>query len=116
MASLNGWATFIPPRLGSPHERPVGGCPPCNFPSEDDLRGACQDLLRSWDATYIGVEEISLGRADQEADPIRFLLVLAFASHAHHLTGTACSMLDGDDYPSAVPLLRVAYESALTAA
>lgn len=89
---------------------------PAIAPSEGDLRGACEDLLRSWDATYLGVEEVSLGRADQEADPIRFLLVLAFAAHAHHLTGTACSMLDGGDYPSAVPLLRVAYESALTAA
>ncbi len=47
---------------------------------------------------------------------MRFLLVLAFVSHAHHLTGMACSILDGDDYASAVPLLRVAYESALTAA
>jgi hypothetical protein len=97
-------------------EDPSEVVPPAIAPSEGDLRGACEDLLRSWDATYLGVEEISLGRADQEADPIRFLLVLAFASHAHHLTGTACSMLDGGDYPSAVPLLRVAYESALTAA
>lgn len=85
-------------------------------PSEGDLRGACEDLLRSWDLTYLGADEVSLGRADQEPDPVRFLLVLAFASHAHHLTGTACSILNGDDYASALPLLRVAYESALTAA
>jgi hypothetical protein len=85
-------------------------------PTEGDLRGACEDLMRSWDATYLGAAEVTLGRDDQEPDPDRFLLVLAFASHAHHLTGTACSILDGDDYASAVPLLRVAYESALTAA
>lgn len=84
-------------------------------PSEFDLRGACEDLLRSWDVTYLGSEEVSLGRDDQEPDPVRFLLVLAFASHAHHLTGTACSILNEGDYASAVPLLRVAYESALTA-
>ena len=85
-------------------------------PSENDLRGICEDLLRSWDATYLGVGEVSLGRDDQEIEPARLLLVLAFAAHAHHLTGTACSILDGNDYASAVPLLRVAYESALTAA
>jgi hypothetical protein len=84
-------------------------------PSEDDIRGACEDLLRSWDATYLGAEEISLGREDQDLDPVRYLLVLAFASHAHHLTGTTCSLLNDGDYASAVPLLRVAYESALTA-
>ena len=88
--------------------------PGCS-PSEDALRGACEDLLRSWDVTYLGAEEISLGREDQEPDAVRFLLVLAFAAHAHHLTGTACSLLNDDDYASAVPLLRVAYESALTA-
>lgn len=85
-------------------------------PSEGDLRGACEDLLRSWDATYLELEEVSLGRDDQEPDPVRFLLVLAFVSHAHHMTSAACSILNGGDYASAVPLLRVAYESALTAA
>ena len=88
---------------------------PGRAPTEDALRGACEELLRSWDTTYLGAKEISLGRKDQKPDAVRFLLVLAFAAHAHHLTGTACSILADDDYASAVPLLRVAYESALTA-
>ncbi|MDP3950544.1 hypothetical protein [Microbacterium sp.] len=88
---------------------------PGHAPDEDALRGACEDLLRSWDEIYLVAEEVSLGRDDQEPDPVRFLLVLAFTSHAHHLTGSACSLLNDDDYASAIPLLRVAYESALTA-
>lgn len=84
-------------------------------PSEDDLRGACEDLLRSWEATYLDAKSVTLGREDQQPDEVRFILVLAFAAHAHHVTARACEILDEDDYATGVPLLRVAYESALTA-
>lgn len=94
---------------------PLGPVDPEHGVTEDELRTVCADLLESWDSSYLSKDEIALGREDQDPDPVRFRVVLAFAAHAHHLTGTACSLLHQGDHASALPLLRVAYESALTA-
>jgi hypothetical protein len=85
-------------------------------PSEDDLRGVCEDLLRSWSQAYSDKGSIELGREDQVPDAVRFTVVLAFVAHSHHVTTTAADLMHADDYLSAIPLLRLGYESALTAA
>lgn len=92
-----------------------GGEPDDAAPTEETLRAVCADLLEHWDAAYTGAGSVTLGHEDQELDPVRFGVVLAFASHTHHVTGTACHLMADGDYPSAIPLLRLAYESALTA-
>lgn len=84
-------------------------------PSEDELRGVCEDLLRSWASELSDRESIELGTKDQPVDPQRFSVVFAFVAHTHHITTTAADLMHADDYASAVPLLRVGYESALTA-
>lgn len=85
-------------------------------PSEDELRGVCEHLLCSWVETFSGVDSINLGREDQSPDDVRFSIVLAFAAHAYHVTTAAADLMHADDYLSAIPLLRLGYESALTAA
>lgn len=85
-------------------------------PSEDELRGVCEDLLRSWVAAFSGADSVSLGREDQVPDDVRFSIVLAFAAHAYHVTTAAADLMNADDYLSAIPLLRLGYESALTSA
>ena len=85
------------------------------MPDEAALRVLCADLLEdghAWLAASGG--ELTLGRPDQEADHVRFASAFSFAAHAYHLVGVACGLLHERDYASAVPLLRVAYESAIT--
>lgn len=85
-------------------------------PDEDTLRALCADLLEDWHATLASADgSLSLGREDQDVDPVRFATAFAFVAHAHHLVETACRLLHEKDYAAAVPLLRVAYESAITA-
>jgi hypothetical protein len=85
-------------------------------PNEATLRSLCADLLNDWHATLASAAgSLSLGRDDQEVDPVRFSTAFAFVAHAHSLVGTACRLLHERDYAAAVPLLRVAYESAVTA-
>lgn len=80
------------------------------------LRALCANLLNDWHSALASAEgSLSLGREDQDVDPVRFATAFAFVAHAHHLVGTACRLLQEEDYASAVPLLRVAYESAITA-
>jgi hypothetical protein len=85
-------------------------------PSEDDLRSVCEYLLRSWTQAYSGIGSIDLGSEDQEPDAVRFTIVLAFVAHSHHVTTAAADLMYAGDYLSAIPLLRLGYESALTAA
>lgn len=85
-------------------------------PSEDELRGVCEDLLRGWTEAYSGIGSIDLGSEDQVPDGVRFAVVLAFVAHSHHVTTAAADLMHVGDYLSAIPLLRVGYESALTAA
>lgn len=86
------------------------------IPDEDELRGLCADLLSDWDlALNSSNGHLTLGRSDQAADPARFATTFAFVAHAHHLVKAACELLANGDYASAVPLLRVAYESAISA-
>lgn len=104
------WESALPevtPPLGD-EEVPV--------PSEDDLRGVCQDLLRNWTQAYSDTDSIELGSEDQVPDAIRFTIVLAFVAHSHHVTTAAADLMRAGDYLSAIPLLRLGYESALTAA
>lgn len=84
-------------------------------PSEDELRGVCEGLLRSWAETYSGIESIEMGSEEQTPDAVRFTIVLAFVAHTHHITTAAADLMHAGDYSSAIPLLRVGYESALTA-
>lgn len=83
--------------------------------TEDDLRGVCELLGKSWDSTFGSLKSLEMGRADQDLDADRFVIVYAYAAHAQMLTVSACEHLVGLDYVVAGPLLRVAYESALTA-
>lgn len=85
-------------------------------PTEDELRDVCGVMLRSWADAYSGVGSIELGLEDQTPDAVRFTIVFAFASHAHHVTTAAADLMAAGEYMSAIPLLRVGYESALTAA
>lgn len=85
-------------------------------PSEEQLRVLCSDLLRDWAGAYVKNGSVELGREDQEADSVRFTVVLAFVAHTHHVTAAAAQLMHAGDYPSAIPLLRVGYETALTAA
>lgn len=85
-------------------------------PSEDEIRGVCEDLLRSWTQAFSGVGSIDLGSEDQLPDAVRFTIVLAFVAHSHHETTAAADLMHAGDYLSAIPLLRLGYESALTAA
>jgi hypothetical protein len=84
-------------------------------PSEDELRGVCADLLRSWAATFAGIDSVDLGNDGEPADPVRFGVVLSFAAHSHHVTTTAADLMHTENYASAIPLLRLSYETALTA-
>lgn len=83
--------------------------------TEDDLRRVCELLGKSWDSTFGSLTSLEMGRADQDLDADRFMIVYAYAAHAQMLTVSACEHLVGLDYVVAGPLLRVAYESALTA-
>ena len=86
------------------------------MPDEATLRELCADLLNDWHATLASADgSLGLGREDQHVDPVRFATAFSFVGHAHHLVGTACRLLHERDYAAAVPLLRVAYESAVTA-
>lgn len=84
--------------------------------SEDELRGVCENLLRNWAETYSGIESIDLSSRDQVPDAVRFSVVFVFAAHTHHVTTTAADLMHAGDYLAGIPLLRVGYESALTAA
>ncbi len=95
----------------SSHDQPEG-----QAPTEEELRGLCGDLLRSWRDAFLHMEAIQLGVAGEVPDSTRFSVVLAFAAHTHHVTTAACDLMYAGDYASAIPLLRVGYESALTAA
>lgn len=85
-------------------------------PSKDELRGVCEDMLRDWVDAYSGIGSIDLGSKAQVPDGVRYTIVLAFAAHTHHVTTAAADLMHAGDYLSAIPLLRVGYESALTAA
>jgi hypothetical protein len=89
---------------------------PDSAPSEDQLRDACAELLTSWATLFTGVESVDLGVEGQAPDAVRFAVVLSLAAHAHHVTTVAADLMHAEDYLSAIPLLRVGYESALTAA
>lgn len=108
-----------PLRLSLPFmEQPVSSpdsADPNEVPSEDELRMLCEELGKGWDSTFGSMAGLEMGREDQYPDPVRFPIVYAFAAHAHTLTATACEHLARLDYAAAGALLRVAYESALTA-
>ena len=84
-------------------------------PTEDDLQRVCEDLCKSWDSTFGNVANFEMGRADHDLDSGRFMIVYAYAAHAQKLTVSACKHLADLDHAVAGALLRVAYESALTA-
>ncbi|MBC7285994.1 hypothetical protein [Hoeflea sp.] len=88
---------------------------PDEGPTEDELQRVCEELGKSWYSVFENLTNLELGREDQELDPHRFLIVYAYAAHAQKLTVSACHHLVDLDYAVAGPLLRVAYESALTA-
>ena len=85
-------------------------------PTEERLRELCGELLTGWRDAYSGIGSIDLGAGDQEPDAARFAVVLAFVAHTHHVTTAAADLMHADNYLAAIPLLRVGYESALTAA
>lgn len=101
--------------MEQPVSSPDPAIDPDEVPTMEEFQGLCEELGKGWDSTFGNLTSLQMGREDQRPDPVRFPIVYAFAAHAHTLTATACDHLAGLDYAAGGALLRVAYESALTA-
>lgn len=79
------------------------------LPSDDDLVGLIDSLIVSWDA----LASVDI-RVEDRTTLARFGLAYGLAAHAHRLARVAHPLLTGGRVLEAIPLVRAAYEAALT--
>lgn len=78
----------------------------------EGLTGVIRGLLDGW---AIESESVDLGQRDRRPDPARFVAVHSLAAHVHRLADAALILMEADRPLEAMPLVRLAFESAITA-
>lgn len=72
-----------------------------------------RELIESW--RFEGFEAVTFGQRGHRPDAQRFVSVWALAAHVHLLVDEVLTLLDDARDLAALPLLRLAYESTITA-
>lgn len=85
-------------------------------PDQQTLRELAQALIGSWYSEASRDGTITMGQRGERPDERRFVSIFALAGHTHMLIDQALQHLDKRQLLLAMPLLRLAYESALTSA
>ncbi|MEI5583954.1 MULTISPECIES: DUF5677 domain-containing protein [unclassified Agromyces] len=84
-----------------------------------ELRELLDELLHAWEAeghpTEMSQPRARSGKPIMKADVARMLSVVGLARHVHETARAIRALIDGDHRNAAVPLVRQAYECALTA-
>lgn len=78
----------------------------------EGLKAVIRDLLDGW-STEAG--SVDLGQRNRRPDPGRFVAIHSLAAHVHRLGGAALMLSDAERPLEAMPLVRLAFESAITA-
>lgn len=81
----------------------------------DGLLDIAESLIGSWYAGESSGSGRTFGQRDQRPDVVRFVSVVGFAGHVHHLIAAALDPIRQGNELIFTPLLRLAYESTLTA-
>lgn len=84
--------------------------------SVDDSIALIDDLLEGWQETYArSGGQLTFGQRDERPHAGRFVSIYGLAAHAHALIEHARPHLTTELLPAVLPLVRQAYECALTA-
>lgn len=83
---------------------------------QERLEVVIKELVEGWQEYVSTSEDLTLGQRQRRPDPIRFASVFALAAHTHLVVDLAMDLLNRGEELLALPLLRLGYESALTAA
>ncbi|HET7386780.1 MAG TPA: DUF5677 domain-containing protein [Nocardioidaceae bacterium] len=76
------------------------------------MKAVIEELLESWTTEQRTVE---LRQRERRADATRFVAIHSLAAHVHRLGGAALILVGADRTLESMPIVRCAYESALTA-
>lgn len=78
----------------------------------ESLKAVIRGLLDGWGVER---ESVDLGQRGRRPDPGRFVAIHSLVAHAHRLGGAALVLSDAERPLEAMPIVRLAFESSITA-